>query len=95
MPLERILRTLGEMTGLEPPKTKIPYAVAWIYAALGTGVASLTGRPPRASLEAVRMARKKMYVRCEKAESELGFRPGPIEPALERAIAWFRKNQYC
>ncbi len=95
MSLSEILGALGEMTGVRPPDLRIPYAVAWMFAALGTGVASLTGKPPRAPLEAVRMARKKMYVRCDKAVSELGYCPGPVEPALERAIQWFRKNQYC
>ena len=95
MSLRQIFSTLEELTGLPAPKIPIPYAVAWMFAALGTGVANLTGRPPRAPLEAVRMARKKMYVSCDKATTDLGYRPGPIEPALERAIEWFRKNQYC
>jgi dihydroflavonol-4-reductase len=41
------------------------------------------------------MARKKMFVQTGRAQRELGFKAGPVEDALERAIEWFRANQYC
>ena len=44
-------------------------------------LAQLTGTPPRAPLEAVRMAKKKMWVSHEKATRELGYSPCP-PPAL-------------
>jgi dihydroflavonol-4-reductase len=40
------------------------------------------------------MARHKMFVDASKAERELGFAPGPIEAALERAAAWYESNGY-
>ena len=46
----------------------------------------LTGREPRAPLDAVRMARKKMFASHGKAARELGFSPGPVDVALERAV---------
>ncbi len=95
MTLREILQELGRLGGRPAPKVQIPYAVAWTYAALSTGLARVTGREPRASLDAVRMSRKKMFVRTDKAERELGFHPGPVEEALRRAIEWFRANQYC
>ena len=93
--LREILETLARLSGRTAPKIRIPYAVAWVYGAAGTAAARYTGREPRASLEAVRMSRKKMFVRTGKAERELGFRPGPVEEALSRAMEWFRRNQYC
>ena len=85
----------SRLSGKVAPKIRIPYGAAWLYAAAGTAAARYTGREPRASLEAVRMSRKKMFVRTGKAERELGFRPGPVEEALSRAMEWFRRNQYC
>jgi dihydroflavonol-4-reductase len=41
------------------------------------------------------MARKKMWVRQEKAVRELGYAPGTAVGALERAVEWFRANGYC
>jgi dihydroflavonol-4-reductase len=35
-----------------------------------------------------------MFVTHEKAARELGFAPGPVDAALERAIDWFRANSY-
>ena len=46
------------------------------------GLGGVTGREPRAPLDAVRMARKKMWVTHEKAARELGYAPGPAEAAL-------------
>jgi dihydroflavonol-4-reductase len=62
---------------------------------LSTGWAELTGQEPFAPLEGVRMARKKMFVSHAKASFELGFEPGPVEGALQRAVEWFRSNGYC
>ena len=44
-----------------------------------TAWAGITGTPPRVPLDAVRMARKKMWVTHEKAARELGFHPGPAD----------------
>jgi dihydroflavonol-4-reductase len=95
MTLREILEALAGITGRPAPNVQVPYAAAWAYGAAGTAWAWVTGREPRAPLDAVRMSRKKMWVRTDKAERELGYRPGPVEDALERAVAWFRENQYC
>ena len=95
MTLREILEALAGVTGLAAPRMRIPYAMAWAYGAAGTAWASISGREPRAPLEAVRMSRKKMWVRTDKAERELGYRPGPVEEALRRAVEWFRENRYC
>lgn len=94
MTLRGILHRLQDITGMSAPKVRIPYAVAWAAGAVETGWGALTGREPRAPLEAVRMARKKMFVRHEKAERDLGYRPGSAAAALERAVEWFRANGY-
>jgi dihydroflavonol-4-reductase len=41
------------------------------------------------------MARKKMWVRHDKAAAELGFAPGPGKTALKNAAEWFKSNGYC
>ena len=38
------------------------------------------------------MARYRMFADCSKARRELGFSPGPVRPALERAVAWFSER---
>ncbi len=87
--LAQILEKLAALTGRKAPRVRLPYAVAYCAGACSTAWAGLTGTPPRVPLEGVRMARKKMWVSGEKARRELGFRPGPAETALARAVEWF------
>lgn len=87
--LAQILQKLAAITGRKAPTVRLPYAVAWCAGACSTAWAGVTGRPPRVPLDAVRMARKKMWVTHEKARRELGFAPRPAEAALARAVEWF------
>jgi dihydroflavonol-4-reductase len=90
--LAEILHKLAKITGRKAPQTQIPYFVAYAAGLASTGWAELTGRPPRVPMEAVRMAKKKMWVSHEKARRELGFEPGPADVALARAVEWFRRR---
>jgi dihydroflavonol-4-reductase len=88
--LGQILQELSTLTGLPAPKIQLPYFVAWTAGVVTTAFAHLTGIPPRAPMEAVRMAKKKMWVSHAKAARELGFAPGPAREALADAIGWFQ-----
>jgi len=92
--LEEILGRLARISGGSAPRWQIPYAVAYVAGVVSTGWANLTGKEPRAPLDAVKMARKKMFVSADKAKRELGFSPGPVDGALKRAVDWFRDNGY-
>jgi dihydroflavonol-4-reductase len=88
--LAQILAKLAQITGRKAPTTKLPYAVAYCAGACSTAWAAISGNPPRVPLDAVRMARKKMWVTHQKAARELGFSPGPADQALKRAVHWFQ-----
>jgi dihydroflavonol-4-reductase len=92
--LKQMLDVLSSVSGRPAPRWKIPHAVAFAAGCVDSVVASLLGREPQIPLEGVRMARHKMFVDASKAERELGFAPGPIEAALERAVAWYESNGY-
>ena len=92
--LEQILTRLAGISGGQAPRWRIPYAVAYAAGVASTGWANLTGHEPRAPLDAVKMARKKMFVSLDKAKRELGFNPAPVDGALKRAVDWFRANGY-
>ncbi len=93
--LQQILSRLAAAAGREAPSTRIPYALAFAAGAASTGWAQLTGREPRVPLDAVRMSRKKMFVHHEKAARRLGYGPGSVDAALQRAVEWFKNNGYC
>jgi dihydroflavonol-4-reductase len=93
--LKQILDKLAVITALPSPSIRVPYVVA-----LATGVVDqvVTGyirrREPRATIDAVRMGRKKMFVSSGKAERDLGWKIVPVDDALKRAVEWFRSNGY-
>jgi dihydroflavonol-4-reductase len=93
--LQQILTKLARIVAKDPPKIKLPYAVAYAAGVVTTTWANLTGNPPLAPLEGVKMAHKRMFVTHAKASAELGFSPGPADVALEKAVNWFRSNGYC
>ncbi len=94
--LQQILERMGTLSGLPAPTVRIPFPVAYAYAfcdELITG--RLRGREPRATTEAVRMGRKKMFASSARAERELVFRIVPVEAAMQAAIAWYRRHGYA
>jgi dihydroflavonol-4-reductase len=94
--LKQILDKLASLTGLPSPKTKVPHAVAMGFAVFDEFfVGTLMGKEPRATVEAVRMGRKKMFASSAKAERELGYKIVAVENALERAIEWFQAHGYA
>jgi dihydroflavonol-4-reductase len=89
--LAELFGRLARLSGLPAPTMRIPYAVAFGFALGAEAFArTVTHRAPRASLTEVMMARKKMFFDSSKAIRELGYAPGPIDPALQRAINFFR-----
>jgi len=92
--LQQILVRLAAVTGGSAPRWRIPHAVAFAAGVASTGWANLTGHEPRVPLDAVRMARKKVFVSIDKAKRELGFEPAAVDGALVRAVDWFRANGY-
>src|SRR5580658_3632177 len=54
----------------------------------------LIGKEPQIPVEGVRIAQHTMFVDCSRAQRELGFQPGPVAAALERAVRWYQANGY-
>ena len=93
--LKQILDRLAAITGLTSPTVKLPYVFAFATGVVDEMVTGrLLGREPRATIDAVRMGRKMMFVSSAKAERELGWRTVPVDGALRRSVDWFRGNGY-
>jgi dihydroflavonol-4-reductase len=94
--LKQILDKLSTITGIPSPTAKIPFLVAATYAFFEENITGrMLGREPRATLEEVRMGRKKMYASSAKAQRELGFQLLPVYQALRSAIEWFTAHGYA
>ena len=94
--LKQLLDKMSAITGLPSPTMRVPHSVAMLFALWDqTFTGKLLRREPRATLEAVRMGKKMMFVSSAKAERDLGFRVVPVYAALRSAIDWFRANGYA
>jgi dihydroflavonol-4-reductase len=92
--LKEIYDLLAALTGLPAPRHRVPHWLPLTAAAVDTAVARLSRRPPRIPLEAVRLARHRMYFDPAKAVRELGLPQTPVEEALGRAVGWFAEHGY-
>ena len=92
--LTEILAEISRVTGRRPPPLKIPYMAALAFAAGAQALAPLTRREPFATVDGVRMSKKKMFFSSARAIDELGYAPRPAWQAIGDAIAWFKANGY-
>jgi dihydroflavonol-4-reductase len=94
MTLKEILESLATITERPCPQVRLPHWVPLTAAALSTGFARLWGREPRLHLDAVRLAKYRMFFDCGKAVRELELPQSGVEGAMRRAVDWFRRHGY-
>ena len=92
--LKQLLDTLAKITGLTAPSMKIPHGVALGVAYVESAFSRLIGKEPQIPVEGVKIAQHMMFVDCSRAKKELGFAPGAVAAALERAVRWYQANGY-
>jgi dihydroflavonol-4-reductase len=92
--LKQVLDLLAKITGLRAPSMKISHGLALTAAYANTIFSRLTFREPQIPIEGVKIAQHKMFVDSSRAQRELGFRPGSVAAALERAVRWYEANGY-
>ena len=95
MGLSDILGVIAELTGGRPPLFRVPTGLIMPIAHVSEAWCRMTGgAEPMVAPDSVRMAKKKMFFRWDKAARELGYAPRPARDALADAVAWFRANGY-
>ncbi|MBP1595586.1 MAG: hypothetical protein H6Q05_963 [Acidobacteria bacterium] len=84
----QINRMIEEISGIRLPRLSLPSTVATLTAALLTGIARFTKKPPAwgMSLDQIRTMKHSPIFDGSKAERELGIRYTPIGQALRAAI---------
>ncbi|MGH9746612.1 MAG: hopanoid-associated sugar epimerase [Candidatus Acidiferrales bacterium] len=94
MTLKQILNVLSAITGRPAPRVRLPHAVALAAGYADEFFSRLRGREPQIPVEGVKMSRHRMFVESDKAARELGFKPTPVETALQRAVRWYESHGY-
>jgi dihydroflavonol-4-reductase len=92
--MQEAFAVLEEITGVPAPRLRVPYFVALGAAYVNESISLVTGKPPKAPLAGVRMAKYKMFFNPAKAIRELGLPQTPPRQALADAVQWFRENGY-
>jgi dihydroflavonol-4-reductase len=93
--LRQMLEEICAIAGLKAPSIRLPHTLVLPIAWCMERWAAVTGQEPRATVDAVRMARKKMYFSSAKASAKLGYHARPSREGLADAIHWFQANGYC
>lgn len=94
MTLRQILTECAAIAGRRPPSLRLPHTVIMPLAYLAEGWSRVTGRPPRTTVDGVRLSRKLMFYSSARAERELGYRSRDACQALRDAAAWFGTHGY-
>jgi dihydroflavonol-4-reductase len=85
--LRRVIDILTTIRGRKAMHVRIPARFAHMTAAIMELFADhVTGRPPAATVEAIRIAVRSKALSSEKSQRELGYAPRPIEPTLRETI---------
>ena len=91
--LAGLLGVLSELTGVPPPRYKVPYVAGLAVAYLSEFWADhVSGKPPKATVTGVRLARRIMHFDPSRSLAELELRPRPIRDSLVDALAWLRQT---
>ena len=95
MSLRDILTEVARLTGRKPPSVRLPHNAVLPIAYLSEAWTRLRGRgEPLATVDGVRMSKKRMYFSSAKAERVLGYRHRPASEAIRDAVRWFRESGY-
>ena len=92
--LREILAEVADIVGRKPPQIRLPHAAVLPIAHLAEAWSRLSGRKPVATVEEVRMSKKRMFFSSARARAELGYAPRPPRAALEDAVRWFKDAAY-
>ncbi|MDR7039583.1 dihydroflavonol-4-reductase [Methylobacterium sp. BE186] len=87
--LRDLLAEVERVSGRRMPRLTLPASLALPVAGLAEWVADhVTGAPPAATREGVRLALRAARVDDRTARTALGYRPAPIAGALAEAVQW-------
>jgi dihydroflavonol-4-reductase len=88
--LKEILRLIAEIVCKKPPTIQLPHNLVMPIAFFAENWARLFGGEPFATVDGVRMAKKKMFFSSARAERELGYTHQSAHQALSDSITWFK-----
>ncbi len=92
--LRELLGEVAQLVGRRPPRVRLPAAPLVPLAHAAEALARLRGREPFLTVDGLKMSRNRMFFSSDKAERELGYRPGTYVAGVGAAVAWFGREGY-
>jgi dihydroflavonol-4-reductase len=92
--LQEMLAVIARLTGRRAPGVQLPRTPLYPLAYAAEAVASVTGREPFLTVDALKMAKYHMFFDSSRAARELGYGARPYQEGLADAITWFRSAGY-
>lgn len=92
MTLHDILAEVARLNGRSPPRLRLPRGAVVPVALVSELLCRLGAGEPLATVEGLRMARRRMYFSSDRARRSLGYGPRPAQEAIRDAVAWFRER---
>jgi dihydroflavonol-4-reductase len=83
---------VAEVAGARRPRVRVPGRLLALAGRAAEWLADhVTRRPPPLTFGMGALTECYLYFDGTRAERELGFRAGPVAPAIERCVRWFRE----
>ncbi|HTT98721.1 MAG TPA: hopanoid-associated sugar epimerase [Rhizomicrobium sp.] len=92
--LAQMLAVIAELSNRKPPRINLPRGPLYPLAYAAEAFASLTGKDPFVTVDALNMSKYHMFFSSAKAERELGYKARPYHEAIKDALDWFRQAGY-
>ncbi len=92
--LAQMLAVIAELSNRKPPRINLPRGPLYPLAYAAEAFASLTGKEPFVTVDALNMSKYQMFFSSAKAERDLGYTARPYREALRDALEWFRQAGY-
>ncbi len=87
-----VMRQICREAGVRPPRFRVPRPIAALVGKWGDRI-ERRGKEPVVNSTQIRYAfTDKFRFTSGKAQRELGYQIGPLEPAVRDAVAWFRAH---
>jgi dihydroflavonol-4-reductase len=89
---QQFMTQVAELAGVARPRFKVPKPMLNLVGAVGEWTADhLTKKAPALTSGMSGLIGKFLFFDGARAKNELGFTAGPVAPAIERCIQWFRE----
>jgi dihydroflavonol-4-reductase len=88
--LKDMLADIVRLVGRKPPRLSLPRVPLFPLAYISELLARITGKEPMLTVDALKMARHKMFFSSAKAKRELGYSTRPWRLAVADAVNWFK-----